>query len=158
MIFRCEPKNKTYQKRHNVLIRRVFEATFDYGKIKLYWKIRKTESTTVRVIWYFVIIGGIYGTVKSLNSCLEQFYRYPTMDVVTSYEQQDAHLCNRRWFWRESENGIFIKPTHRHTLTPSGRYLTRRADFLILLILSSQHGMASAFFFKDPILLFLVSK
>ena len=40
-------------------------------------KIRKTESKTVRIIWYFVIIGGIYGTVKSLNSCLHQFFRYP---------------------------------------------------------------------------------
>ena len=55
-------------------------------------KIRKTESKTVRIIWYFVIIGGIYGTVKSLNSCLHQFFRYPTMDVVTTYERQDAHF------------------------------------------------------------------
>ena len=60
------------------------------SKMKI--KIRKTESTAVRVIWYFVIIGGIYGTIKSLNSCLEQFYRYPTMDVVTTYERQDAHF------------------------------------------------------------------
>ena len=43
-------------------------------------------------------------------------------------------LRNRRWFLRESEIGIFIMATHRHTLTPSGRYLTRRADSLTSLI------------------------
>ena len=61
-------------------------------------KVKSTESKTLRVVWYVVIIGGIIGdwfngtvqnpsiqnvyktrerTSKSLNDCLRHFYSYP---------------------------------------------------------------------------------